>query len=85
MKDERGVYYYPVPGNKKVKMYVREVDGVIEFRLHNEDDPVLYEQHKWITYEAARQASEMYRGPGDPLSLYDLDAAIHALRAEQKK
>ena len=85
MKDSRGVFYYPVPLNKKVKMYVREVDGVIEFRLHNDDDPKLYEEHGWITYEAARLASEMYKGGGmNPLKLYDLDAAIHALKSEGK-
>ena len=85
MKDSRGVYYYPIPLNRRVKMYVREVDGVIEFRLHNEDDPKLYEEHGWITYEAARLASKMYKGPGmNPLRLYDLDAAIYALKSEQE-
>ncbi|GAB6888113.1 hypothetical protein JCM13304A_16110 [Desulfothermus okinawensis JCM 13304] len=84
MKDKRGVYYYPVPLNKRVKMYVREVNGVIEFRLHNDDDPKLYEEHGWITYEAARLASDMYKGPGmNPLRLYDIDAAIHALKSEE--
>jgi len=85
VKDSRGVYYYPIPLNRRVKMYVREVDGVIEFRLHNEDDPKLYEEHGWITYEAARLASKMYKGPGmNPLRLYDLDAANYALKSEQE-
>lgn len=86
MRDKRGIFYYPVPLNKRVKMYVREVDGIIEFRLHNEDDPMLYEEHGWITYEMARQASKMYKGPGmNPLNLYDLDAAINAIEYEKRK
>ncbi len=86
MKDRRGIYYYPVPLNKRIKMYVRDNRGVIEFKLHNEDDPSLSEEHGWITYEAARLASKLYRGTGmNPLNLYDMEAAIAALKAEKKK
>jgi hypothetical protein len=81
MQDKQGVFYYPLPQNKTVKMYVRENNGVVEFRLHNEQDPGLYEEHGWITHEMARQASQMYTGKGrDPLSLYDIDAAMAALK-----
>ncbi|MCF8086129.1 MAG: hypothetical protein K9J48_04475 [Desulfohalobiaceae bacterium] len=81
MQDKQGVFYYPLPQNKQVKMYVRENNGVVEFRLHNEMDPGLYQEHGWITHEMARQASQMYTGKGsDPLSLYDIDAAMAALK-----
>lgn len=85
MKDNRGIYYYPYPANNRVKMYVRDNNGVIEFRLHNEDDPKLYEEHGWITYEIAKQAAAMYEGKGlrNPLKLYDFEAAEYAL-ANQK-
>jgi hypothetical protein len=39
MKDKVGIYYYPFPDNKRVRMYVREKSGEIEFRMKNEDDP----------------------------------------------
>ncbi len=86
MKDKRGIYYYPLPLNKRIKMYVREKEGVIEFMLHNEDDPSFSQEHGWITYEAARLASKMYKGGGmNPLRLYDIDAAIAALRSEESR
>ncbi len=87
MKDKYGVFYYPAPANKKFKMYVRNNEGVIEFRLHNQDDPKLWEEHGWISFEAAKQAAEMYkeRGNPSPLHLYDFDVAVNVLRDEQKK
>ncbi|MFO8032276.1 MAG: hypothetical protein R6U22_07010 [Desulfohalobiaceae bacterium] len=88
MKDNFGLYYYPIPANKKIRMYVRENQGVIEFRLHNQDDPQLFEQHGWITHEAARQAAEMYKQQGskqDFLYLYDFDTALSVLAEENPK
>lgn len=80
MRDKKGSYYYPVPANKRVKMYVRDNEGTIEFRLHNEDDPQLWEEHGWISYEMAKRAAEMYDRPGvNPLVLYDFDVALHIL------
>jgi hypothetical protein len=66
-------------------MYVRENNGIIEFRLHNEDDPQLFEEHDWITYEIAKQAAAMYEGKGlqNPLKLYDFEAAEYALTHEK--
>jgi len=80
MKDNHGFYYYPLPSNKRIKMYVRDNDGVIEFRLHSEDDPQLYQEHGWITFEAAKQASDLFTGKGNPLRLYDFDVALSVLR-----
>lgn len=87
MKDKTGYFYYPVPSNKKIKMYVRSNDDIIEFRLHNDDDPKLWEEHGWITYEMARQAAGMYKGKtlADPLSLYDFDVALHILKEQENK
>ncbi len=85
MKDQRGVYYYPYPANTRVKMYVRNNNGVVEFRLHNEDDPKLYDEHGWITYEMAKQAAAIYEGKGleNPLKLYDFEAAEYALKNQK--
>ena len=45
MKDNNGLYYYPFPQNKKVRMYVRSGDDEIEFRMWNQDDPGLWMEH----------------------------------------
>ena len=33
MKDDRGLYYYPSPGNHRERMYVKEAEGVVWFRM----------------------------------------------------
>jgi len=78
MKDERGLYYYPVPQNTRIKMYVREQFGMVEFRMANLDFPEVWERHGWIAYEQIEMAAERYkeRAQGrNPLVLYDLDVA----------
>ena len=83
MKDTRGLYYYPFPQNKKVRMYVRAVSGEPEFRLWNQDDPQMWEDHGWVPYSAIVQAKAMYKGgPFDPNKAYDV-AAAKALIKEQ--
>lgn len=87
MKDQYGVYYYPDPRNKKYKMYVRFNQGVVEFRMHNEEDPQLWEEHDWINYEMVRQAAAMYdsKGKKNPLNLYDFEVALNVLREHQEE
>ena len=81
MKDEKGLYYYPFPQNKKVHMYVREDEGTIWFRLWNADDPDLWEQHGWIPYETITRARTMYRGNQfDPNRAYDIGIAKRLLQ-----
>ncbi len=72
MKDKRGLYYYPNPGNKRIRTYVKEEAGEIWFRLFNADDPGLWEAHGWVPYGAIRKAAEGYAGTGfDPGQAYD--------------
>lgn len=76
MKDERGLYYYPTPGNHRVRMYVKAQDGVVWFRMWNADDPQLWEQHDWVPYGAILKAAEMYTGKNfDPHRAYDIELA----------
>jgi hypothetical protein len=76
MKDERGLYYYPFPANKRVRMYVRQLMGEPEFRMWSQDDGKMWEQHGWMPYSAIQQAKAMYKGgPFDPDRAYDLVAA----------
>ena len=76
MKDERGLYYYPFPTNKHVRMYVRQEGEEIEFRLWNQDDAGLWDDHGWIPYGAIVKAQALYEGgPFDPKRAYDLTLA----------
>ena len=78
MKDERGVYYTPSLQHPEVRMYVRDNEGDIEFRLYNPDEPVIWEKHQWVPYEAIQAAAAMFREKNtdrNPLALYDLDIA----------
>lgn len=72
MKDERGLYYFPFPQNRRVKMYVRRVAEDIEFRLWNADEPALWDEHGWVPHGAVLAASKMYTGREfDPKTAYD--------------
>ena len=76
MKDERGLYYYPFPQNKRVRMYVDEQDGDICFRLWSQDDPELWMEHGWVPYGAIQRASKMVdKKKFDPDHAYDINAA----------
>ena len=82
MKDKVGIYYYPFPENKRVRMYVRERNAEIEFRMKNQDDPSIWNDHGWVPYSAIQQAQVLYgqRGPFDPKRAYDIHAATVLIR-----
>ena len=85
MKDDKGLYYYPFPLNKRVRMYVREMSGEIRFRMWNSDDPQLWEEHGWVPYDAIKQAQKMYAVKDfDPKQAYDIQIA-QALIKENKR
>ncbi len=77
MKDERGLYYYPSPLNKKVRMYVKRLGSEFYFRMWNKDDEALWEEHGWVPYGAIMQAAAMYdkKNSFDPKKAYDIEAA----------
>lgn len=82
MEDDRGVFYYPFPQNKRVRMYVRKGDQEMEFRLWNQDDSGMWDAHGWVPYSAIVQAQTMYRDRGgafDPNEAYDPVLAREAL------
>ena len=77
MKDDRGLYYYPFPSNKRVRMYVRRGPTDIEFRMWNQDDPQMWEAHGWVPHGAIVEAQAMYKGGGfDPKAAYDMRLAL---------
>jgi hypothetical protein len=82
MKDENGLYYHPNPQNKRVRMYVRQGENDIEFRLWNQEDPMLWGEHGWVPHAAVVQAQALYKGRRfDPGQAYDRRLA-EALLAE---
>jgi len=84
MKDDKGLYYYPFPGNKRVRMYVQETEGAVCFRLWNADDPALWIDHGWVPYDAIVKAASMYEGKKfNPTQAYDIKLAT-ALIQEKK-
>ncbi|MFZ1986218.1 MAG: hypothetical protein WAU91_17530 [Desulfatitalea sp.] len=81
MKDDRGLYYFPFPGNKHVRMYVRQGPEEIQFRMWNQDDPQMWESHGWVPHLAIVQALAFYKGgPFDPKKAYDLNLAKALLK-----
>lgn len=85
MQDYRGYFYYPLLNNKRVKVYVRDSAVGICFRIHNADDPQMWEAHGWVTYDAIQEARKMYTGKGfDPNTFYDIDTARAVLETSRQ-
>ena len=86
MRDENGLFYYPFPQNKRVRMYVKEENGGIWFRLWSLDDAKLWEDHGWVPHGAVRKATKLFKGKADgakpaaksafdPEKAYDIEVA----------
>jgi len=78
MKDERGHYYTPSLQHPEVRMYVRDNDGEIEFRLYNPDEPIIWEKHQWLPIGVIQAAAEQYKernAERNPMGLYDIEIA----------
>ncbi len=57
-------------------MYVKKSKGEICFRLWNNDDIKLWEEHEWVPFSAIKQAIAMYSGSNfDPNAAYDIEIA----------
>ena len=81
MKDDLGLYYYPNPLNRNFRIYVKEMQGEICFRMWNSEDPALWETHGWVPYGAIRKASKIYQGKTiDPKQAYDIEIAQALLK-----
>jgi hypothetical protein len=77
----QGSYYYPDPKNKKERMYVRDNQGIVEFRLWHQDHPQVWEKHGWLDMDLIKRAAGMYeKSKPDPLELYDMDVARALLK-----
>ncbi|MFW5490337.1 MAG: hypothetical protein ACNI3A_18250 [Desulfovibrio sp.] len=86
MKDEKGLFYYPFPENKKVRMYVQEDETDVWFRLWNQDDEKLWEEHGWVPYGAIKKAAASYENKKafDPGQAYDINVAKMIIKEGNK-
>ena len=85
MQDDRGLYYYPFPENKQIRMYVIKMADDICFRMWNPDQPELWDEHGWVPYDAIKQAQAIYTGKGiDPKQAYDLEVAKEIIREKKQ-
>ncbi|MBO4368711.1 MAG: hypothetical protein J5803_01225 [Desulfovibrio sp.] len=85
MKDERGVYYFPIPMDRSVRVYVRKNDKQeIEFRLWADDTPEIWEKHPWLNHDVLSAASDLYKSErnekANQVELYDLKVAQSLLQ-----
>lgn len=73
MRDQLGLYYYPNPADTSARVYVREENGHLLFRLWQRDHPGVWEQHGWLPLETIRAAATAFSAvsSGDPMRLYD--------------
>lgn len=82
MSIPQGDFYYPNPKNKKERMYVRDNEGSIEFRLWHQDHPQIWDKHGWLDMDIINRAAGMYQKKDEnPVKLYD----IHIAKALLKK
>ncbi|CAK7065229.1 MAG: hypothetical protein DELT_01620 [Desulfovibrio sp.] len=73
MQDDHGLYYYPNPADTRSRVYVRQGEDGLEFRLWHADHDMVWEKHGWVPQAALEEAAELYRAQGkaNPMSLYD--------------
>ena len=88
MRDDLGLYYYPNPADIRGRVYVREGEHGLEFRLWHAEHPEVWERHAWVSQTALEAAAAMYResgkGTNNPMILYDVNVA-RALVIEEKR
>ena len=84
MRDDKGIFYYPVLGHKNLRMYVRLTEKEVEFRAFDDNDPNLWDEHGWVPYSAILDAKRLHTEEGRkgtfPAHLYDIEIAIRLLR-----
>lgn len=88
MRDAQGLYYYPNPADARSRVYVREGENGIEFRLWHADYPMVWDKHSWVPQAVLEQAAAMYREMGkgaNPMALYDIAVARVLLKEEAQR
>lgn len=88
MKDKNGLFYYPFPANKRIRMYVKPCGPDILFRMWNADDDGMWEKHGWVPFGAIQEAMGLYRknaGGFDPRQAYNIELARALIQDEARQ
>lgn len=86
MKDKLGLYYYPLPDNKRVRMYVSEIHDKICFKFWNADAPEIWDKQSWVPYEDIVKATAAYKDKKrNPIEAYDIVAAKTLIREDKEE
>lgn len=83
MQDQRGIYYYPDPEDKKTRMYVSQEGPTVLFRMWHSEHAEIWDRHGWIPLDVVKRA--LTQGSDlSHLKLYDLDVARALLRETKR-
>ena len=88
MYDKLGSYYYPNPDDPRGRVYVRQGENGMEFRLWHADYSMVWEKHGWLSQTISEQAAATYQEIGsgsNPLTLYDFFVAKALIQEEQRR
>ncbi len=65
-------------------MYVKLMEDDIAFRLWDDENPAMWDEHGWVPWTALNQAAAMYvenrEGNPPPMHLYDMEIAMRLLK-----
>ena len=86
MQDDKGLFYYPFPQNKRVRMYVKDEEGQVWFRLWSQTDAELWDKHGWVPWDAIHKAKQLYKterpgGTFEADKAYDIEVARVILKS----
>ncbi len=85
MKDKLGLYYYPFPDNKRVRMYVSEIQDKICFKFWNADAPEIWDKQNWVPYKDIVKATVAYKDKKrNPIEAYDIEVAKNLIREDKE-
>ncbi|MCJ7617674.1 MAG: hypothetical protein MUO43_14175 [Desulfobacterales bacterium] len=86
MKDKLGLYYYPFPDNKRVRMYVREILDKICFKFWNADAHEIWDKQRWVAYDEIVKATAAYKDKKrNPIEAYDIEVAKQLINEDRKE
>jgi len=86
MKDKLGLYYYPFPDNRRVRMYVHEIQDKICFKFWNADAPEIWDKQRWVAYDEIVKATAAYKDKKrNPIEAYDVEVAKNLIKEDKEE
>ncbi len=86
MKDKLGLYYYPFPANRRVRMYVHEIQDKICFKFWNADAPEIWDKQRWVAYDEIVKTTAAYKNKErNPIEAYDIEVAKNLIKEDKEE